>query len=67
MSKGRWHYTEMHILYTDANKMLFFHVVTVPCNVLLTSFDKLLYSSKRTKLLLVVEARNVPPPLPHRL
>jgi hypothetical protein len=42
ISKG-----EMHITYTDPNKMLFFHVVTVHCDTLSTSFDKLLYCSRK--------------------
>jgi hypothetical protein len=61
ISEGKLRYIEMHIIYTDPNKMLFFHIVTVLCNALFTSFDKLLYSGRK-KFLFVVEARNAPSP-----
>jgi hypothetical protein len=48
MSKSKLYYMEMHGIYTDPNKMLFFHVVAVLCNALFTSFDKLLYASTKT-------------------
>jgi hypothetical protein len=53
ISKGKVCYTEMHIIYTDPNKMLLFHVVTVLCNAHFTSFNKLLYPSRKKSLCLV--------------
>jgi hypothetical protein len=49
-SEGKLHYIEMHFICTDTNKMLFFHVVTVLCNALFKSFNKLLYSSRKKKV-----------------
>jgi hypothetical protein len=46
-SKSKLRYIEMHITHRDPNKMLFFHVVTVLCNALFLSFDKLLYFSRK--------------------
>jgi hypothetical protein len=58
------HYTEMHIIYTDQNKILFFHIGTVLCNALFTSFDKLLCLSRKKEFLLFVKGINAPSPAP---